>query len=259
LKLASDTTDTWVRGDQYNGDYCESSILCHRAAERFAPICESPIKDRGARCNLCREADCQHSQEVAVKQIRGNRGVAGMDDVISKLTAEQAARIVERLGRKGGEIGEAVVTEAMNVLTEIELNEIADDVFDALDSIDLQECWDRSGSTRDGYVSPDEAADEIIDEELHPFFEQIERYHELGMPDQEATYCMGVLSGIYRYERDSQSEFKAWCVDIPNERARLLLDKWQKRNIATAAINTVHKFIRESCPEWTKWLKDQKR
>jgi hypothetical protein len=36
-----------------------------------------------------------------------------MDDVISKLTAEQALKIVERLGRKGGKTREAVLTEAM--------------------------------------------------------------------------------------------------------------------------------------------------
>jgi hypothetical protein len=181
-----------------------------------------------------------------------------LDEVIRKLTAEQAAKIVERLGRKGGEIGEAVVTEAMNVLTEVGLNEIADDVFYVLDSIHVQDCWDRSGRTRDGYTSPDEAADGIIEEELHPFLEQLKRYHELGMPEQEATYCMGVLFGIYRYERESESEFKAWSVDSLSEFARLLLAKWQKRNKAAGNINVVHKFIRENCPEWSEWLKDQK-
>jgi hypothetical protein len=181
-----------------------------------------------------------------------------MDDVIKKLTAEQGLKIVERLARKGGAVQDAVVTEAMNVLAEIELDEIADDVFAVLDSIDVQDCWDRSGRSRTGYTSPDEAADEIIEEELQPFFGEIERYHELGMPDQEATYCMGVLFGIYRYEQESKSEFREWSVDIPSEFAGLLLDKWQKRNSATARINAVHTFIRESCPEWAKWLKDQK-
>jgi hypothetical protein len=108
-------------------------------------------------------------------------------------------------------------TEAMKVLAEIELDAMAEDVLVVLDSIDVQDCWDRSGSSRDGYTSPDEAADENIAEELQPFFEQVERYHELGMPDQEATYCMGVLFGIYRYERESKSEFRECSVDIPGE------------------------------------------
>ncbi len=67
----------------------------------------------------------------------------------------------------------------------------------------------------------------------------------------------GVLFRIYRYERESESEFKAWSVDSPSEFARLLLAEWQKRK-AAGNINVVHKFIRESCPEWSEWLKDQK-
>jgi hypothetical protein len=91
-----------------------------------------------------------------------------MDDVTSKLTPEQALKIVERLGRKGGKIRKAVVTEAMNVLTEIDLDGTADEVFAALDSIDVQDCWDRSGGSRDGYTSPDEAAAEIIEALARP-------------------------------------------------------------------------------------------
>lgn len=63
-----------------------------------------------------------------------------MDDVIRKLTAAQALKIVERLGRKGGKIREAVLTEAMNVLTEIDVDETADEVLAALESIDVQDC-----------------------------------------------------------------------------------------------------------------------
>jgi len=179
-----------------------------------------------------------------------------MDDVINKLTAEQALKIVKRLGRKGGKLREAVLTETMNVLTEIDLDETADEVVAVLESIDVQDCWDRSGSSRYGYTSPDEAATEIIEEELQPFIDQVDRYHEMGLPAQEAVYCMGVVLGMYRYERESESEFKQWCEDIPAEYGGLLLDKWRERNPDGASINAMHEFIRTRCPEWAKWLKE---
>jgi hypothetical protein len=181
-----------------------------------------------------------------------------MDDVISKLTPEQALNIVVRLGRKGGKIGEAVVTEAMNVLTEIDLDGTADEVFVVLDSIDVQDCWDRSGASRYGYTSPDEAAAEIIEEELQPFFDQIDRYRELEMPEQEATYCMGVILGIYRYERESKSNFKEWSEDIPAECAGSLFDRWRERNREKGIADVMQEFIRVRCPEWVQWLKDTK-
>jgi hypothetical protein len=109
-----------------------------------------------------------------------------MDDVVRKLTAKQALEVVLRLHRKGG-TRDAVVTEAMDVLAEIELDDVAEDVFVALDAIDVEDCWARSGPSRDVYRSPDEAAAELVEEELRPFLEQIERYHDLGMADQEAT------------------------------------------------------------------------
>jgi hypothetical protein len=104
-------------------------------------------------------------------------------------------------------------------------------------SIDVQDCWDRSGRSRDGYTSPDEAAAELIDEELQPFIDQIECYNELGMSEQEATYCAGVILGIYRYERESLSEFRAWAVGISGDCAGFLLDNWKRRTREKQRIN----------------------
>ena len=80
----------------------------------------------------------------------------------------------------------------------------------------------------------------------------------MGMPEQEAAYCMGVILGIYRYERECTSEFREWSVDIPAECAGFLLDKWRERNREKAGINAMHEFIRERCPEWAERPKDKK-
>ncbi len=183
--------------------------------------------------------------------VHTHRG-ACMDDIISKLTGEQALQIVARLGRKDSKLREAVLAEAMNVLTEIDLDEIADEVTAVLDFIDVQDCWDRSGSSRDDYTSPDEAAAEIIEEELQPFVDQVKRYHEMGLPEQETAYCQGVILGLYRYEHESESEFRQWCVDIPAEFGDFVLNEWRKRNPDEARINAMQEFIRTRCPEWAK-------
>ena len=86
-----------------------------------------------------------------------------LSDVIKKLTPEQALEVVMRLSDKGGAIRDAVLAEARHVLSEIDLDEVANDVFFVLDSIDVQDCWDRAGSSRDGYTSPEEAAGEMIE------------------------------------------------------------------------------------------------
>ena len=176
------------------------------------------------------------------------------DDVIRRLTGEQALRIVQQLSRRGCEIGEAVRAEAMDVLTGVNWDETAEEVFCALDSLDVEDCWDRSGRSRDGYTSPDEAAAEMIEAELQPFCGQLERYQKLGMIEQQSTYCMGVIFGLYRLERESESEFRDWSTDIPAECARDLLDQWLERNREVRPIDAMHDFIREHCPEWAKCL-----
>src|SRR5262249_21624629 len=53
-----------------------------------------------------------------------------MNDVTGKLTGEQALLIVERLCRKGGDVRDAIVAEAIPLLSEFSLDETADEVFD---------------------------------------------------------------------------------------------------------------------------------
>jgi hypothetical protein len=175
-------------------------------------------------------------------------------DLIKKLTAAQALEIVKRLSEKGGAIGKALRAEARNLLVATDVDETADEVFSVLDSIDVQDCWDRSGKSRYGYTEPSEAAVELVEEELQPFYDQAKRYRELGMAEQEANYCMGVILGIYRYEHESKSEFRKWCEDVPIECAGYLLDTWRKRQRGTAPARAMDEFIRLRCPKWAEYL-----
>ena len=177
-----------------------------------------------------------------------------MDEVISKLTPQQALEVVMRLSDKGGAIRDAVVAEAGNVLSEIDLDQTADEVSFVLDSVDVQDCWNRAGRSRDGYTSPEEAAVELVEEQLQPYFDQAGRYHDLGMTEVEATYCRGVIVGIYRYEHESKSEFREWSVDIPLECAGNLLTRWRERNQNSAFNAAMDAFIRDRCPNWARYL-----
>ena len=142
-------------------------------------------------------------------------------------------------------------------MTEIDGADLAQEVFDVLDAIDVQDCWDRAGGSRDSYIGPDDAAAEIFEEVLQPYVDQAKCYHELGMPEQEAVYCEGVIAGIYRYARESESEFKDWCEDIPAECAGRLFDDWRERNREKTRRAGMDAFIRERCPDWVRWLKDK--
>jgi hypothetical protein len=177
-----------------------------------------------------------------------------MNDLLSRLTGEQALDVLQRLAQEKGTVATAFLTEAKRVLATVDVEEVADEVFGQLDMIDVQDCWDRAGSHRDGYTAPDEAAVQMLEEELQPFVDQVERYRSLGMAKQEQAYCMGVILGTYRYENESKSEFKDWCTDIPIECAGGLLNDWRKRNRNAAAAGAMDEFIRQRCPDWAKHM-----
>jgi hypothetical protein len=177
-----------------------------------------------------------------------------MLDLIQKLTPEQALEVVKRLSEKRKEIREAVIAEARSLLMAVSMENTADEVFCVLDSIDMQDCWDKSGRSRNGYTEPGEAAVELVEEELQPFYDQAKRYRELDMAEEETTYSMGVILGIYRYEHESKSEFKEWCTDVPLECAGYLLDKWRKRNQGKVRTRAMDEFIQRRCPKWANYL-----
>jgi len=180
-----------------------------------------------------------------------------MTELISKLTGEQAIDVLCRLTQEKGSVAEAILAEAKRVLADVDIDAIADEVFFQLNMIDVQDCWDRSAATRRGYVSAEDAAAELIEEELQPFLDQMKRYHELGMDDQERGCCMGAILGLYRYERESRSEFKDWCVDLPLSYAVSTLDEWRKHKGNPSASAAVAGFVRDRCPKWASNLAEK--
>jgi hypothetical protein len=177
-----------------------------------------------------------------------------MNELLSKLTGEQALQVLKGMAADDAGLARKIDIEAKRVLVAVEIDEVGEDVFCALDVIDVQDCWDRAGSHSDGYTSPDEAAVELMEEELQPFVDQAKRYHELDMRKQERDYCAGVILGLYRYEKESKSEFRNWSEDLPLDSAGWLRDEWRERNADKAMRDTMDEFIRERCPGWAKNL-----
>lgn len=173
-----------------------------------------------------------------------------MEKILTNLTNEQEAEVIRRWYARGGTVRQALLEEAHNVLQDIDLEEIAKEVFFSLDLLEVETLWDNSGPTRDGYVDPGDMAYEMIEDELRPFQKQIWTYLDQGMEQEAKTCCLGVLLGIYRYDHESSSEFKDWAVDIPSNCFARLLDDWREKCKNPALHAELADFISEDCPKW---------
>jgi len=172
--------------------------------------------------------------------------------ILDNITSDQAVHILKALWEKRSDLRETIVKEAEGLLEYVDPDEIADDVFFALESIDVHELWDRSGSRRDGYTSPEDMAMEMVEEELVSFTDQISRYHDLGRHEEAKLYCMGVLKGLYRFDKEAKSEFRDWASDVAGEYFQFILNNWEKQKENKRFTDEMGEFIKMNCPKWAR-------
>ncbi len=178
------------------------------------------------------------------------------DDILNHISPNEALEIVKQLARTDKGLKKQIIELAKNHIKTVDVEDICESVFDALDWIDVHELWDRAGPNRDGYISPEEMSCEMFEEAIAPHVQEMERLLKLKMHHEAKLYCMGILKGIYQYEQDSGSEFKDWATDIPGEIFGSILKSWAK-NSKNKDKKEMMNFIHEECFDWSGWAINQ--
>jgi DNA phosphorothioation-dependent restriction protein DptG len=175
------------------------------------------------------------------------------DDILNKISPSEALYILRSLAKSDKEIKNRIIEIAENLFRDIDLEEISEDVFFALDGIDVHDLWDSSGAKTNGYISPENRAFEMVEEQLKTYYQELFRLCKLNMSQEAMQYCMGVLKGIFRYVNESESEFKDWATDIPEECFGYLIGEWEKRCKRKTQVKEMKLFIRKECHRWSEW------
>lgn len=139
---------------------------------------------------------------------------------------------------------------AIQLISSVDLEETANDLFSELESLEVEDLWDQSGSTRHGYVEPIDMAYEMMEDVLEPFLAQLKKYRSLKMLREEKIYCMGILKGLYLFDQESSTQFSEWAVDIARDVFDDLLIDWKKSCKNRILLNDMKKFVQTNCPEW---------
>jgi hypothetical protein len=74
----------------------------------------------------------------------------------------------------------------------------AEEVLDAVTSLDLDSLNDRAGSHSWGYVEPTEAAWELLEEAVEDIVADMKRSMDLGLETTAETICVGIVVGLHR-------------------------------------------------------------
>ncbi len=175
---------------------------------------------------------------------------AKKQNIFNIITPDDAFVILQTLAKEDKELAKRIEQLALEYLSNVDVESVADEVYSELDCIDVEELWDRSGSTRDGYVDPGEMAWEMFEEALQPFIDEMKKHQKLSMPYEAKYQCMGILKGIYRFYKESNSEFKDWAVDAPGEYFGTVLDEWRGSCESSEDLEEMETFIQANCPKW---------
>lgn len=173
--------------------------------------------------------------------------------VLESITDSDARSILKLLAERDDKLVEVIDATARELLDQVDTEDVAMDVQMELELLDVEEVWDRSGATRDGYVDSGDAAWQMFEEALKPFEDAAEKYKRLSMSTQARSCCEGILKGIYDFHRDSSTEYKNWAVDAPSEVFGQILDEWKSLFKGRPPLLEMEKFLRAHCPDWTEW------
>lgn len=166
-------------------------------------------------------------------------------NILEQITANEALTILKTLAREDKHLKKRIEQIAKKYLiSKVNLEDIASEVYFELDSIEVEKVWDQSGRTRYGYVEPTEKACEIFEETVEPFIEELRRYKKLSMDEEAKICCMGILKGLYQFDKESPSEFKDWALDEPGVYFELVLDEWKKGQKDPEDIEEMEDFIK---------------
>jgi hypothetical protein len=181
------------------------------------------------------------------------RGIAGTPNYLDSISPTDALQILKLMAQRDVEIRKKIDAAAREVLTDIDKDAVASEVQMELEFLNVEEVWDRAGSTRDGYVEPGDAAWELVEEALHPFMEELAKYKKLSMIKEADLLSMGIMKGIYQFSKESTTEFKDWAVGAPEEYFGRVLDEWKKGSLGRNKVRKMEAFIRTHCPDWAHW------
>ncbi|MBI9095660.1 MAG: hypothetical protein JEY71_12325 [Sphaerochaeta sp.] len=169
------------------------------------------------------------------------------------LSGAQALQVLRMLAARNVEIAKEIAELSALVFCDVSVEDVASSVYDALNELSAEDCWDASGRQRGGgYRDEYDVADDMIGEAFSPFTNQIDTFHHAGEHVSEQIYIQGVLLGLYQFKMEATTDFSDYAEDYPESFEQDILDTWKKRHPEdTSGLHLLHRFLEERCPDWS--------
>ncbi len=146
--------------------------------------------------------------------------------ILERLKPEEASAVLRDLLEIHPDLTREAEEIARSLLHEVNYEDVAAEIEDEIRALDYEDLNARAGSHEWGYVEPSEAAEEILEETLEPFVEDLKRHLELGIEAEALEICKGLVLGCYRLSEREGGDVLGWASDFPAEAAGHVLEVW---------------------------------
>jgi hypothetical protein len=169
---------------------------------------------------------------------------------LDALSAAEKAAVLDELLAARPDLRQPAEAYAAQLLTGADRSAVASDVEDALRGIGIEELNTRAGyQPGRGYVHPAEAADEILDEVLQPFLDDLQRRAGFGMRSAAVELAAGIVLGLYSCRHGDSETLLEYSPDYAAERASGVVSDCARLGIELPAAELL-----DLMPEWSAML-----
>jgi hypothetical protein len=168
---------------------------------------------------------------------------------LESLSAVERAGILTALLQAHPELLAEAELLAAGFLSQEDRHAVAADVAYELRALHLSQLADRAGPQWEGgYVDPNEAADEMLDEVVQPFLDDLERRARTGAVQAAREIGFGVLLGLYACRDEDDNDRVLTHAGTPD--AVDNLGSQAIRAMRNAGLDVPDDWLAEQCPAW---------
>ena len=149
-------------------------------------------------------------------------------DFIRNLSPDEAFLVLQKLFVEHPDLEEIICNTALKVVSNVDAEEIKNDLYGDLLSLDVEDLYARSGNGSYGYVCPHDESWGMFEEQVEPYIGEMEKYHQRGLPHLVKEYCIGIIKGLVKFGEEGMTEFSDWVEDAPWDFIPNVVDCYKK-------------------------------
>ena len=146
-----------------------------------------------------------------------------MEDFVSHLNSDERAQVLGELLKRHPELSEEANAFAQDLINDVSVEAVAEEVADLVTAVGLEEVEGRAGRHDWGYVEPDQAAMDLLEESIEEMQGDMKRRFAAGRERAAEKICLGIVFGLYRVGNTESDVALEWAPEFPEEAAAYTL------------------------------------